>query len=89
MDAGFCTVGVFGSEALRNYTAVGTPATLATLLQEDAAPGGIVCGATTFRLVEERVGGVPRGARELQCRSRPGRCRASAISPSCLGKARR
>jgi signal transduction histidine kinase/class 3 adenylate cyclase len=71
MDTGYCTVGVFGSEVLRNYTAVGTPVALAALLQEDAAPGSIVCGATTFRLVEERVSAVPRGARELHGVARP------------------
>ena len=71
IDTGYCTVGVFGSEVLRSYTAVGTPVALAALLQEDAAPGSIVCGAPTYRLIEERVSGVSRGARELHGVARP------------------
>lgn len=68
IQTGFCTVGVFGSEVLRSYTAVGTPVTVASLLLEDAPPGMIVCGPQTRALLEE--GGefptVSRGARTLR-----------------------
>ena len=68
MQTGFCTVGVFGSEVLRSYTAVGTPVTVASLLLEDISAGTIVCGPQTAALLEEsgefRL--VPRGARTLR-----------------------
>jgi class 3 adenylate cyclase len=62
---GYCTVGLFGGDALRSYTAVGAPVTVAALLEQDAAPGTIVCGAPTFVLIEDRVGGTSRGTRSL------------------------
>lgn len=68
---GYCTVGVFGSDALRSYTAVGTPVTTASLLQRDAVPGLIVCGAPTYALIADRAIATARGARLLAGMSRP------------------
>ena len=66
IQTGYCTVGVFGSDVLRSYTAVGTPVTIASLLQQDAPPGTIVCGLGTYALIDARVPGVPRGDRPLR-----------------------
>ena len=66
LHTGYCTVGLFGGDALRSYTAVGTPVTIAALLEQDAAPGSIVCGAPTYVLIQDRVDAVPRGARPLR-----------------------
>lgn len=63
---GYCTVGLFGGDALRSYTAVGTPVTIAALLEQDAPSGGIVCGAPTYVLIQGRVGASPRGTRPLR-----------------------
>jgi class 3 adenylate cyclase len=71
IHTGFCTVGVFGSELLRSYTAVGTPVTMAMLLQEDALPGSIVCGLPTQAVLDTTVRTTERGARPLRGMSRP------------------
>jgi adenylate cyclase len=68
---GFCTVGVFGGDVLRSYTAVGGPVSTAVLLQRDALPGKIVCGATTYGLLEDRVLATARGPRLLPGAVRP------------------
>ena len=70
---GFCTVGVFGSDVLRSYTAVGTPVTIASLLLEDAAPGQIVLGGTTQALLdgEPDFATAARGTRALRGLARP------------------
>jgi signal transduction histidine kinase/class 3 adenylate cyclase/CheY-like chemotaxis protein len=62
---GYCTIGLFGGDTLRSYTAVGTPVTVAGLLEQDAPPGAIVCGAPTYVLIRDRVGGTSRGTRQL------------------------
>jgi class 3 adenylate cyclase len=71
IHTGFCTVGAFGSDVLRNYTAVGAPVTMAMLFQDDAASGTVVCGLTTRALLEDRVSVVERGARAMRGMSRP------------------
>jgi class 3 adenylate cyclase len=52
IQTGFSTVGVFGTEVLRRYTAVGTPVVVADALKADAEPGTIVCGSATQALIE-------------------------------------
>jgi signal transduction histidine kinase/class 3 adenylate cyclase len=71
INTGFCTVGVFGSDALRAYGAVGTPVTVAALLQGEAGPGEVLCGFAFHALVEARVRSVPRGELELRGVARP------------------
>jgi signal transduction histidine kinase/class 3 adenylate cyclase/CheY-like chemotaxis protein len=70
IQTGYCTIGVFGSDVLRSYTAVGTPVTIATMLQQDALPGAIVSGVATYSLIEDRLRGTPRGVRPLRGISR-------------------
>ena len=55
INTGYCTVGVFGSDLLQSYTAIGTPINVAARLRAQAAPDGIVCGFTTHALVQDRV----------------------------------
>jgi signal transduction histidine kinase/class 3 adenylate cyclase/DNA-binding CsgD family transcriptional regulator len=55
INTGYCTVGVFGSDQLQSYTAIGTPVNVAARLRAQAAPDGIVCGFTTHALVQDRV----------------------------------
>jgi signal transduction histidine kinase/class 3 adenylate cyclase len=71
IHTGYCTVGVFGSDLLRSYTAIGTPVTMAMLFQEDAAPGSIICGLPTRALLDGHVQVTDRGARPLRGISRP------------------
>jgi adenylate cyclase len=73
IQTGFCTVGVFGSELLRSYTAVGTPVTISASLRDDASPWMIVCGPSTWGLLEETpdIRSRSRGPRSLNGVGRP------------------
>ncbi|MGQ0465593.1 MAG: ATP-binding protein [Sporichthyaceae bacterium] len=55
VNTGFCTVGVFGSDLLRSYTAVGTPVNVAARLQGKAPIDGILCGFATHALARGEV----------------------------------
>jgi hypothetical protein len=55
ISTGYCTVGVFGSELLNAYTAIGQPVALASTFRTEARPGTILCGPSTFALLEDRV----------------------------------
>lgn len=66
IDAGACTVGFFGSEHLRNYSALGTHVNLAARLQSAATPGTILCGMPTYHHVADRVVGTSRAALDLK-----------------------
>jgi signal transduction histidine kinase/CheY-like chemotaxis protein/class 3 adenylate cyclase len=71
ISTGYCTVGLFGGEAMRAYAAVGTPVTIALLLQAEADAGSIVCALPVHALVETRVTSRPLGARNLHGFVRP------------------
>lgn len=61
INTGFCTVGVFGSDLLRAYTAIGLPVNVAVRLQAEAGAGGVLCSAATLVLLEGRVSARRRG----------------------------
>ncbi|HZE07370.1 MAG TPA: adenylate/guanylate cyclase domain-containing protein, partial [Gemmatimonadaceae bacterium] len=67
IQTGFSTVGVFGTDVLRRYTAVGTPVVVADALKADADPGTIVCGSATQALLGDDGDFVAtnRGSRSL------------------------
>jgi adenylate cyclase len=71
INAGHCTVGVFGSDALRAYKVVGLPVNLAARLQTEADPGTILCGYRTYALVRDRVSAVQREPLHLKGAARP------------------
>jgi signal transduction histidine kinase/DNA-binding response OmpR family regulator len=71
INTGFCTVGVFGSEALRSFSAVGAPLSLATALPALADSGAILCAFPTYSLIEDRVRANPLGDRTLEGSNRP------------------
>jgi class 3 adenylate cyclase len=60
INSGYCTVGVFGSDVMRAYKAVGFAVNLASRLQGHAEPGSILCGVRTYALVEGEVQAVRR-----------------------------
>ena len=74
INTGFCTIGAFGSDLQRRYTAVGHPVTVAERLQEAAAEGQILCTSATYALVEGRVRAAPIGAIQLRGAVRPVGC---------------
>ena len=71
INAGHCTVGVFGSDALRAYKVVGFAVNVASRLQSQAAPGSILCGYRTYALVRDRVRGEQREPLSVKGAARP------------------
>ncbi|MBP7736393.1 MAG: response regulator [Spirochaetes bacterium] len=54
ITTGFCTVGNFGSSTQLAYTIMGTPVNLASRLQSQAKPGGIMISEETYQLVKDQ-----------------------------------
>lgn len=71
VNTAHCTVGVFGSEVLRAYTAVGFGVNVAARLQTAADPGSILCGFRTYALVKDKVRAEERGALAVKGAARP------------------
>jgi adenylate cyclase len=71
INAGHCTVGVFGSDILRAYKVVGFAVNIAARLQTEAAPGTILCGYRTYALVRDRVQGEQREPLSVKGAARP------------------
>lgn len=55
INSGFCTVGIFGSDLLQSYTAYGMPVNIAARLKNEAKPGEILCGFSSYALIQGRV----------------------------------
>jgi adenylate cyclase len=71
INTGHCTVGVFGSDVLRAYKAVGFAVNISSRLQSEAAPGAILCGFRTYALVKDRVRAVAREPLTVKGSARP------------------
>jgi PAS domain S-box-containing protein len=71
VNTAHCTVGVFGSEVMRAYKAVGFAVNVAARLQTAADPGSILCGFRTYALVRDRVRAKERGALSVKGALRP------------------
>jgi PAS domain S-box-containing protein len=71
VNTAHCTVGVFGSEAMRRYMAVGFAVNVAARLQTAAEPGSVLCGFRTYALVKERVKAESRGELTVKGARRP------------------
>jgi class 3 adenylate cyclase len=71
VNTAHCTVGVFGSEVMRAYMAVGFAVNVAARLQTAADPGSILCGFRTYALVKDRVRAEERGALSVKGARRP------------------
>jgi adenylate cyclase len=71
INTGHCTVGVFGSEVMRAYKAVGFLVNVAARLQTAADPGGILCGFRTYALVKNRVRAEPKEPLKVKGAARP------------------
>jgi adenylate cyclase len=71
MNTGHCTLGVFGSDVMRAYKAVGFTVNIAARLQAAADPGSILCGFRTYALVEDRVRATRREPLTVKGASRP------------------
>jgi adenylate cyclase len=71
INSGYCTVGVFGSDVMRAYKAVGFAVNLASRLQSHAEPGTVLCGGRTYALVEAEVQAVRRQPLTVKGSTRP------------------
>jgi PAS domain S-box-containing protein len=71
VNTAHCTVGVFGSEAMRRYMAVGFAVNVAARLETAAAPGSVLCGFRTYALVKDRVKAENRGELTVKGARRP------------------
>jgi adenylate cyclase len=71
VNTGHCTVGVFGSDLLRAYKAVGFAVNVAARLQSEAEPGTVLAGFRTYALVKDRVRAQSRGELTLKGAARP------------------
>jgi adenylate cyclase len=71
VNTGHCTVGVFGSDVLRAYKAVGFEVNVAARLQSEAEPGTPLVGFRTYALVRDRVRAAQRAPLSIKGASRP------------------
>jgi len=61
VNTGYCTVGNFGSEDRMDYTMVGGTVNLASRLEHEAPPGGVLISFETYALVKDDVRCEERG----------------------------
>ena len=61
IHTGYCTVGNFGSEDRMDYTMVGGTVNLASRLEHEASPGGVLVSFETYALVKDDVRCEERG----------------------------
>ena len=61
IHTGYCTVGNFGSDDRMDYTMVGGTVNLASRLEHEAPPGGVLISFETYALVKDNVHCEERG----------------------------
>jgi len=66
INTGSCTVGVFGSDLLKSYTAIGSTVNVASRLEAQANHQGILCSKATYEFVANRVKANHRGPIKLK-----------------------
>jgi len=76
ISTGMATVGGFGSEDRKEYTAMGMQVNLAARLENACEPGGILISHPTWALIKDEIHCQPQGKIEVKGISRPVRAYA-------------
>ena len=71
VHTGYCTVGNFGSDDRMDYTMVGGTVNLASRLEHEAAPGGVLISFETYALVKDEVRCEERGEVQVKGIAQP------------------
>jgi adenylate cyclase len=71
VHTGYCTVGNFGSEDRMDYTMVGGTVNLASRLEHEAPPGGVLISLETYAHVKDHVRCEERGPVQVKGIAQP------------------
>jgi PAS domain S-box-containing protein len=71
IHTGYCTVGNFGSDDRMDYTMVGGTVNLASRLEHEAPPGGVLISFETYALVKDNVRCEERGLVQVKGIAQP------------------